>query len=269
MAAAVVHKTEEIIIRLNDSASVLDAEMTAIQLALENARDTEDTITIHTDSLTAVNTLSNRKQHLNTITSAIRDAASRLTQRPTINWIPAHTGIPGNEKADHAAKRGLQLDRIHTTVNTSTFREQTNMKEQMERHYKEQAYNDASQKTKDHRRLQQTVSSRMTLMSMPRKIQRSIWRLNMRCPTYSQVTTRQPLRCKWCDEDYYSITKHWLRHCPAMMYWQELMMDRLNEHEVYLDDRETVTAILNSQNAVAYEEITGLLRQFPLPEPNS
>ena len=106
-------------------------------------------------------------------------------------------------------------------------------------------------------------------MSMPRKIQRSIWRLNMRCPTYSQVTTRQPLRCKWCDEDYYSITKHWLRHCPAMMYWQELMMDRLNEHEVYLDDRETVTAILNSQNAVAYEEITGLLRQFPLPEPNS
>ena len=106
-------------------------------------------------------------------------------------------------------------------------------------------------------------------MSMPRKLQRSIWRLNMRCPTYSQVTTRQPLRCRWCDEDYYSITKHWLHHCPAMMYWQELMTARLNEHEDYLDDRETMTAILNSQNAVGYEEITGRLRQFPLPEPNS
>ena len=91
----------------------------------------------------------------------------------------------------------------------------------------------------------------------------------MRCPTYSQVTIRQPLTCRWCDEDYSSITKHWLRHCPAMTYWQERMTAKLNEHEDYSDDRETIIAILNSQNAVAYEEITGLLRQFPLPEPNS
>ena len=86
MAAAVVHKEDEIIIRLNDSASVLDAEMTAIRVALENASKTRDNISIHTDSLTAVNILNNRKLDLNTITRAIRDAASILTQRPTINW---------------------------------------------------------------------------------------------------------------------------------------------------------------------------------------
>ena len=65
--------------------------MTAIRVALENASETRDKITIHTDSLTAVNLLINRKLDLNTITRAIRDAASRLTQRPTINWIPVHT----------------------------------------------------------------------------------------------------------------------------------------------------------------------------------
>ena len=35
VAAAVVHKEKEILIRINDSASVLDAEMTVIRVALE------------------------------------------------------------------------------------------------------------------------------------------------------------------------------------------------------------------------------------------
>ena len=63
VAAAVVHKEEEITIILNDSASVLDAEITAIRVALENASETRDTITIHTDSLTVVNILNNRKMN--------------------------------------------------------------------------------------------------------------------------------------------------------------------------------------------------------------
>ena len=66
---------------------------------------------------------------LNTITRAIRDAASRLTPMPTINWMPAYTGIPGNENADQAAKRSLQLDRIHTTVNTNKHFQRTNKDE--------------------------------------------------------------------------------------------------------------------------------------------
>ena len=90
----------------------------------------------------------------------------------------------------------------------------------------------------------------------------------MRCSTYSQVTTAQPLRWRWCDEDYNSITEHWLCHFSAMGYWQELMTDKLTEHEDYLDDRETTIVILNSQNAGTYEEIKGLLRNCPLPEPN-
>ena len=68
MAAAVLHKEEEIIIRRNDSASVLDAEMTAIRIAQEDTSGTRDTITIHTESLTAVNILNNGKLDLNLTT---------------------------------------------------------------------------------------------------------------------------------------------------------------------------------------------------------
>ena len=74
------------------------------------------------------------------------------------------------------------------------------MKEQMTHLYSEQTYQEESQKTKADRQLHQTVISSTKLMSIPRK-QRSIWRLNMRRQTYSQVTTGRPLRCKWCDED--------------------------------------------------------------------
>ena len=86
--AAVVHMEEEVIIRLNDTASELDVEMTAIRVALENA------ITMSKHTMTHHN-----KQ--------------KTTQ------------------------------------------------------------------TKDHRRLQQTDSSMRTLMSMPRKVHRSIWRRNI------------------------------------------------------------------------------------------
>ena len=124
VAPAVVYKKEKIIIRLNDSASVQDAKMTAIRIAVENASETREKLTIHRDSLTSVIILNNRKEDLSTMTRAIRDAASRLTQRPTTNWIRSHTVIPGKKNADQAANRGLQLDIINTTVNASTFREQ-------------------------------------------------------------------------------------------------------------------------------------------------
>ena len=68
--------------------------MSAIRVALENASETRDKITIHSCKHT-----NQYETNLNTITRAIRDAAGRLTQRPTINWIPAHTGIPSNENA--------------------------------------------------------------------------------------------------------------------------------------------------------------------------
>ena len=78
----------------------------------------------------------------------------------------------------------------------------------------------------------------------------------MRRPKYTDVTTGQPLRCRWCEEDYNSITEQWRHHCPASVYWQDLMTARLTEHEAFLDDRETAIAVFNSQNEVEYEEIT-------------
>ena len=66
----------------------MDAEMTAIRIELEKSSGTRDKTTKHTYSLTAMKMLNNGKLELITTTRAIRDAESRLIQRPTINWIP-------------------------------------------------------------------------------------------------------------------------------------------------------------------------------------
>ena len=58
---------KKFIIKLNDSTSVLDAEMTVIRIALEEASGTRYQITIHTVSLTDVNMLINGKVELNSI----------------------------------------------------------------------------------------------------------------------------------------------------------------------------------------------------------
>ena len=77
MVAEVVHKEEEIVIRLNEFASELDAAMTFIRISLEEASGTSDKITIHT-LIDSCENAEQWKQELNTTMRAIKDAPSIL-----------------------------------------------------------------------------------------------------------------------------------------------------------------------------------------------
>ena len=119
VTAAVVHK-EEIIIRLNDSASVLGAEMTDIQVALENTSETRDKITIHTDSLTAVNILNNRSRVIQW--QSIRPASERSVAR-----VPAQPGrylfcyIGDTTLMSKLCYDHIPLDTVHKHTHTSCY----------------------------------------------------------------------------------------------------------------------------------------------------
>ena len=93
-------------------------------------------------------------------------------------------------------------------------------------------------------------------MPMQRKVQRSILRLNMKMSNIPINENRTTNEIQVVYEDYNSIMEHWLRYCPTMGYWPKVMTARLTEPKAHLDDKETTIAILNSQNAVAYKEIT-------------
>lgn len=80
-------------------------------------------VVIFTDSLStlqALETGTDVSKDIVHLTWAIHNLMSRHRVRVTLQWIPAHTGVPGNERADELAKRGANLPQPETPVAYST-----------------------------------------------------------------------------------------------------------------------------------------------------
>ena len=64
---------------------------------------------IFTDALSVLNKLQNpRQKDLNEVETALVDLTAQTNL--TLQWIPAHCGIQGNEQADRLARQVGQLD---------------------------------------------------------------------------------------------------------------------------------------------------------------
>ncbi|XP_023229286.1 uncharacterized protein LOC111629619 [Centruroides sculpturatus] len=97
--------------KLASHCSNAQAKMWAIFKALEHINNNLDTykgnIYIFTDSKMALHSLSNNN-HPTVLTNNVQNMAKTLgaTRNLNIAWVPAHTGIDGNEMADKLAKLG-------------------------------------------------------------------------------------------------------------------------------------------------------------------
>ena len=93
---------------MKDYCTVFQAETAAIKHAAEELITFKNQqITFWSDSLSALQALSNKTHNNKSITDCHK-ALTKLTDENTIklNWIKAHTGHCGNEKADELAKAG-------------------------------------------------------------------------------------------------------------------------------------------------------------------
>ena len=99
--------------RLPDHSSIFSCELYAIYVSIIYSQKSSQPTLILTDSLSATTALKNphySKHHL------IEKITSLLIKSPPnkfhIQWIPSHTGIPGNDRADQLAKDSLKLTYI-------------------------------------------------------------------------------------------------------------------------------------------------------------
>jgi hypothetical protein len=87
---------------------------TVFSFTAEQSVNNRHKIVIITDSLSTIMVAESRKPTMNPKTQTIRKMLDHAGPRITLLWVPSHKGIPGNEKADQAAKKALD-ENISTT----------------------------------------------------------------------------------------------------------------------------------------------------------
>ena len=126
VACATVFPSNTVIsMRLPDSASVFTAEVWAIIKALEQIKiSSASKYIVFTDSLSCLQALHHMKLEHPLIGMVIRKCVFLNIAKKYIVfcWVPSHTGIRGNEKADSAAKTALDLPRTKVGVPYTDFK---------------------------------------------------------------------------------------------------------------------------------------------------
>ena len=107
---------------VGDLSSNYRAELQALIAASEHLTTEgwqHQNISLLTDSLSALQSLMTGPTDI--LTRQLQETLSTLSQENNVvlQWIPAHVGIAGNEKADSLAKAGSKLPQLHTPTSYS------------------------------------------------------------------------------------------------------------------------------------------------------
>ena len=203
-----------------------DAEIEAIQKTLNTlGRTFEDgtveptDIVIFTDSQSAVEAVENWKSEAARNVEKVvltSDFISRLYGvEITLQWIPAHCGVKGNEIADKLAKQGSRMPQEASNTPYYTAKQIAKQKSKEEWHNKWRT--DETGRTLF--KYQPTPNIKDNINNLKRKDQCNIYRLRTGHSVLNMHRNRldpqAPPHCRHCTHPYETVEHH-LFHCPKL-----------------------------------------------------
>ena len=215
---------EELLGPCGTMASNYDAELEAIHRALESVHRTLqgseifgfDTV-LFCDSRSALEVLASEKRSTHLVDAILEDVGrlERLGGKVTVQWIPSHVNVNGNEKADSLAKAGAALPQPEAPV---TY---LGAKTWLKDHFRSKWYQEWADNT----------TARGVFANMPRPSRSDQWWnlsrkhqslvTQMRtehCPTNSyfhRLDHNRDSNCRHCSQASETVV-HLVTSCPAL-----------------------------------------------------
>ena len=260
--AAAITGAHTLLWRLPSGSSVLQTELVAILGALLHSLQSPADTVIHTDSLSAIQTLSHCdiKDNVKLTTHILHLAASLRAHgySATLSWIPSHTGISGNERADAAARQAASLEQAPFPVVPSLSRCLARIRA-ASWHRTRQDHLDAVESGSFSAGWYTTATDNrpLELPRIPPGVRVSLHRLRLGYTGRSVFLGRPPDPCPHCHDVAEAPLTHYLRDCPATEPLRYALGRPLNLE----DELDTAAVVAAAPTALLLDTVT----RFPPP----
>jgi len=207
-------------IRTSNKLSIFTAEMLAIKDTLIwvklNISQINQPITIFTDSKSSLEAIKSTKtKNTTNVAKDIKSLLNDINKMIILVWIPSHTNIKGNEKADSLAKAATKKKTIDLKVNYTYSEILPQIKDYINKKWQNQY---RATKTKGHyKKIQPKISRRIKYSNKFRRLEVAITRLRLgKCNLNKYLNDYKIIESPLCTKcGLKEDITHFLMECKA------------------------------------------------------
>ena len=224
----------------------------SIRFALSHLQRGEGDAWIFSDSRGALEALtSNRRGGLTDLVLQCKNLLTNMTRERTITfmWVPAHVGIPGNERADRLAKRGAGKDSVDAQLRKTLPQIKTIIRDLQQENAKVDVLMKAERSSTLRHYCRVVENTDFTYGRFRASWKDSVCtRLRLAYKYYWElgVAVDAPAReCRLCEErDGHSLS-HYVLQCPVLAHVRQPDADTVTDQVIAMFKSQSIIKLLN------------------------